>query len=138
MANKELRSLIKNEGFYLWQIADEMNIHETTLVKKLRKELSDGQRAEVMSAVERLRSSRDTKAQTADAEAAQPVMAADTQPLQTATAQPVEPVMGNIQPTQQTAAIPPYDAADNLFGSFAMVRRSDGTLPCGDKSDVVY
>lgn len=115
MANKELRSLIKNEGFYLWQIADEMNIHETTLVKKLRKELSDGQRAEIMSAVEQLRSSRDTKTQTAAAEAAQP--------LQTAAEQPVQPAMGNMQPT---AVQPPYSGINGLLKSMALPRMSAG------------
>ena len=64
MANQEIRDFIKKKGIYLWQIADEMRIHETTLVKKLRKELDAGQKMEVMSAVEQILINREIKMQT--------------------------------------------------------------------------
>lgn len=58
MNNKDIRNRLKKENIYLWQIADKLGIHETTLIKKLRKELTKEQNMQLLSAVESIRLSR--------------------------------------------------------------------------------
>jgi len=38
----------------LWQIADEMGIHEVTLIKRLRHELPESEKAKILSIIEKL------------------------------------------------------------------------------------
>ena len=40
MENKDIRSLIKDECIKHWQLAERLGISESTLVRKLRKELN--------------------------------------------------------------------------------------------------
>ena len=40
MANEDIRKLIKEENLKHWKLAERLGISETTLVRKLRKELN--------------------------------------------------------------------------------------------------
>lgn len=58
MSNKEIRELMKKENIYIWQVANKLSIHETTLIKRFRTELPEERRTEVLSAIEEIRLER--------------------------------------------------------------------------------
>ena len=51
MTNKEIRELMKKEKIYLWQVAEVLVIHETTLIKRFRTEMSDDHKNQVLTAI---------------------------------------------------------------------------------------
>lgn len=53
-ANKEIRTTAIKSNVRLWQIADEMGIHEVTLIKRLRYELTESDKAKILSIIEKL------------------------------------------------------------------------------------
>lgn len=52
MTNKEIRELMKKEKIYLWQVAEVLVIHETTLIKRFRTEMSDDHKNQILTAIE--------------------------------------------------------------------------------------
>lgn len=52
MTNKEIRELMKKEKIYLWQVAEVLVIHETTLIKCFRTEMSDDHKNQVLTAIQ--------------------------------------------------------------------------------------
>ena len=52
MTNKEIRELMKKEKIYLWQVAEVLVIHETTLIKRFRTEMSDDHKKQVLTAIQ--------------------------------------------------------------------------------------
>ncbi|MCK0473911.1 hypothetical protein [Halalkalibacter sp. APA_J-10(15)] len=54
--NQDLRDQIKSSNLYLWQIAEQLNIHENTLYRLLRYELSNQQKTQISSAIKQLKS----------------------------------------------------------------------------------
>lgn len=52
MSNKEIRELMKKEKIYLWQVAEVLAIHETTLIKRFRTEMSDDHKNQVLIAIQ--------------------------------------------------------------------------------------
>lgn len=58
MTNKEIRAIMKQEKIFIWQIAEVLSIHETTMIKRFRTEMSDKQKQEVISAIEEIRLDR--------------------------------------------------------------------------------
>lgn len=52
--NQELRSAMKTRKVFIWEIADRLGIHETTLIKKLRKQLTPEQTKKIFSIIEEL------------------------------------------------------------------------------------
>ena len=52
MTNKEIRELMKKEKIYLWQVAEVLVIHETTLIKRFRTEMSDDHKNQVLTAIQ--------------------------------------------------------------------------------------
>lgn len=52
MTNKEIRELMKKEKIYLWQVAEVLVIHETTLIKRFRTEMSDDYKNQVLTAIQ--------------------------------------------------------------------------------------
>lgn len=60
MPNEELKSLLHSEKIFYWEIADVLGVHENTVLRKLRKELPDSERAQFMQAVESIRAKRKT------------------------------------------------------------------------------
>ncbi|WP_197214927.1 hypothetical protein [Cytobacillus firmus] len=53
-ANQELRQQIRESGFYAWQVAEKIGIHENTFFRILRKDLNDQERHLVIEALEQL------------------------------------------------------------------------------------
>lgn len=52
MTNKEIRELMKKEKIYLWQVAEVLVIHETTLIKRFRTEMSEDHKNQVLTAIQ--------------------------------------------------------------------------------------
>lgn len=50
-ANIEVRELAKSNGVRHWQIAERLGISETTLVKRLHRELNDKQREQITQVI---------------------------------------------------------------------------------------
>lgn len=55
MANTEIKEFIKKSGLTQWKIADFLQIHENTLVRRLRYELSPEEKQEIYKAIEELK-----------------------------------------------------------------------------------
>lgn len=58
MANEELRSYLKANKVRIWEVANVIDIHETTLVKKLRTELDPEFKQKIYLAIEEILLSR--------------------------------------------------------------------------------
>ncbi len=58
MANLDLKHEAKKAKVWLWQVADELQIADNQLSKKLRKELSDEEKAEIREIIARLSSTK--------------------------------------------------------------------------------
>lgn len=54
MKNLEIRNLAKTSGVKMWQIADALGIADTTLCRKLRKELPQDQKAKILDIIQQL------------------------------------------------------------------------------------
>ena len=53
-ANSDIRRMVKENGFLLWQLADALGIYDGNLSRKLRKELTTEQKAQIISAIEQM------------------------------------------------------------------------------------
>ena len=53
--NQEIKNKVKENGLFMWQIADEIGISEPTLVRWMRYPLSAEKRASVMDAIKHLK-----------------------------------------------------------------------------------
>lgn len=58
MANLDLKREAKKAKVWLWQVADELEIADNQLSKRLRKELSDEEKAEIREIIARLSSTK--------------------------------------------------------------------------------
>lgn len=64
MTSKELKKMFKDEGIYMWQIAQILKIHEVTFGKWFRENrLSQDRERLVLAAVEQIKQERLTKEQ---------------------------------------------------------------------------
>lgn len=54
MANKEIRIALVNHGIRQYALADFMGVTETTMSKKLRKELSKEEKEKILAAIDQL------------------------------------------------------------------------------------
>ena len=54
-SNLDVRWAVKDNGLYLWQVADFLGICDGTLSRKLRKELSDDEKQKIFYAVAHLK-----------------------------------------------------------------------------------
>lgn len=52
--NKEIKDLAKSKGVYLYEIACKLNISAEAFNHRLRKELTDAQRAEIISYIDEI------------------------------------------------------------------------------------
>lgn len=52
--NESCRRHAKNNGVYLWQVADRLGISESALTKKIRHEFSDKDREAFINAVDQI------------------------------------------------------------------------------------
>ena len=56
--NQRIREHAKNKGVKLWEVADILGIHESALSRKLRKELSDTERDNILSIIDKVAESK--------------------------------------------------------------------------------
>lgn len=54
MANDTIKREAKRKGVYMWQIADRMGMHETTLLRHLRHELPESKQRSILEAIEEI------------------------------------------------------------------------------------
>ena len=52
LANRDIRMKAKEKSVTLWEIADKLNISEPTMTRKLRRELSDTEKAELITLID--------------------------------------------------------------------------------------
>lgn len=55
MTGAEVKQLAKENGIFLWQIAEKLGINDGNFSRKLRKPLSDADTEKVLDAVEQLK-----------------------------------------------------------------------------------
>ena len=54
MANKEIRETAKRKGVCHWRIAQELGVHETTFTRKLRNELPQEEKSNILAIIDKL------------------------------------------------------------------------------------
>lgn len=55
MCNEMIRQEMKNSGIYCWQVADALNIAESTFYRMMRHELPEKRRREVLAAIGKIK-----------------------------------------------------------------------------------
>lgn len=53
VCNVEIRDMITENGLFLWQLADLLNVSESTVYRWLRHELPQERKREIISAIQR-------------------------------------------------------------------------------------
>lgn len=53
-ANKEIKDKAKKNGIYLWRIAEALNMHDSALSRKLRRELSAEEKEKILTMIDRM------------------------------------------------------------------------------------
>ena len=51
VANEQIREAAKVSGVFLWKVADKLHIHESSLSRKLRRELSASERQRILGII---------------------------------------------------------------------------------------
>lgn len=59
MCNEMIRQEMKSSGIYCWQVADALNIAESTFYRMMRHELPENRKAEVLQAVRNVKMCRE-------------------------------------------------------------------------------
>lgn len=55
MKNKEIKDSIKNANLFQWQIAEALGIGESTLCRKMRKEISEVEKKLILKTIDKLK-----------------------------------------------------------------------------------
>ena len=58
MSNKEIRNKAKEKGVKLWEVAEALKIQESGLSRKLRHELPENEKTEILDIIESISESR--------------------------------------------------------------------------------
>lgn len=58
MSNEQIKTFMRKNDVYMWQVAKKIGIHETSFCKWFREELSQEQIQCILSAVEEIKSDR--------------------------------------------------------------------------------
>lgn len=58
LANTDVRKTAKEKGVRLWEIAEYLKISDPTMTRKLRKELPDTEKAEILKIIDALAAGR--------------------------------------------------------------------------------
>lgn len=59
MTGAEVRQLAKENGVFLWQIAEKLGINDGNFSRKLRKPLSDADTAKILGIIDRLKAEQE-------------------------------------------------------------------------------
>lgn len=60
MTNKEIREVLKAEHIPYWQVADVLGVHENTVIRKMRHELSSADKEAFLKAITEIKSKKKT------------------------------------------------------------------------------
>ena len=60
MSPTEIKALLKAERIPYWRLADKLGVHENTIVRKLRHELSDSEQKRFAEAIEAIKAQKET------------------------------------------------------------------------------
>jgi DNA-binding NtrC family response regulator len=52
--NHEIKDAMKRSKIYTWEVAEQLEMHENTLYRKMRKELSEQLKEKIYDAIEKL------------------------------------------------------------------------------------
>lgn len=55
MRNKDIRKEVKDARLFLWQVADELSITDSSFSRMLRKELPEERKEEIRNAIKKLK-----------------------------------------------------------------------------------
>lgn len=58
LANRDVRQAVEDANLYLWQVADEIGVTDSTFSRKLRREMDDSEKATIFQAIEKLKKDR--------------------------------------------------------------------------------
>lgn len=61
LKNQEIRNIAKMKGVYLWEIAERLNMSEPSMTRKLRRELSDQDKAHVLTVIDEIAAAKQTQ-----------------------------------------------------------------------------
>ena len=59
MKNETIKAAIQRAGLKQWEVADALDVHENTLLRLLRHELTDEQRRRVEEAIEQAKANKE-------------------------------------------------------------------------------
>lgn len=60
MSNTEIRATLKAAKIPYWRIAEKLGVHENTVVRRMRKELSDSDRDSFLKAISEIKAEKET------------------------------------------------------------------------------
>ena len=58
MTNAEIRTELKSAKIPYWRIADKLGVHENTIVRRMRKELSEDDRKKFLAAIDTIKTEK--------------------------------------------------------------------------------
>lgn len=58
MPNTEIRAVLKAEKIPYWRIADKLGVHENTILRRMRYELSDADRENILRAISEIKADK--------------------------------------------------------------------------------
>lgn len=61
LENQEVRKAAKSAGVRLWEICEAMNISEPSMTRLLHRELSESQKGEIMSIIQKLSAGKEAE-----------------------------------------------------------------------------
>lgn len=64
--NNDIRAAAKENGVYLYEIADKLGVSEPTFIRRMRKELSDAMKAKALAAIEEIKQEHESEPRTED------------------------------------------------------------------------
>ena len=58
MTNTEIRAELKAAKIPYWKIADKLGVHENTIIRRMRKELSEDDRKKFLAAIDTIKTEK--------------------------------------------------------------------------------
>lgn len=62
--NNDIRAAAKENGVYLYEIAEKLDVSEPTFIRYMRKELSDAMKTKVLAAIEEIKREHESEPRT--------------------------------------------------------------------------
>ena len=62
--NNDIRAAAKENGVYLYEIAEKLDVSEPTFIRYMRKELTDAMKTKVLAAIEEIKQEHESEPRT--------------------------------------------------------------------------